>query len=164
MYKIKELLFFFHFEFPLIFNFNFKLLNIPKLGHRKRLLSSLGILKQKIARHSVRSMTEMYINNDAFNEEKNNRSPASKDRLKTVTFADSLENTKNNTQIYENDNLKNELKIIEDKTVKKLPNYSKYLKDYKSANQLCKHNSEMLQIKGFNYNVQVNLRASKVTI
>lgn len=160
-----------------------KLLNIPKLGHRKRLLNSLGLLKPKLlrnsSRQSIRSIGDLYNTNDrdsaTLADIVNNRSTTSTPtmRSKTVTFAEQILAEKDSkilaNLIYENCDTSNsnnnsgneeEIKIneVEDLSLtskKQQLNCSKYLKDYKLSNQLWKHDTELLQTKGCNYSVQV---------
>jgi hypothetical protein len=157
---------------------SFKLLNIPKLGHRKRLLNSLGMLKPKFSRnssrHSVRSIPEIYSTcKDSITDVTNSRSNASTPtiRPKTVTFAEKILSEKDNKSLTDliyhncdtsNSSYEDEFKInsVEDSSLvkKQILNYSKYLKDFKTNNQIWKHDPQLLETTGCNYNVQVILQ------
>jgi hypothetical protein len=160
--------------------FSFKLLNIPKLGHRKRLLNSLGMLKPKLSRnssrHSVKSIPERYSTckdsisiTDATNSRSNASTPTI--RPKTVTFAEKILSEKDNKSLTDliyhncdtsNSSYEDELKInsVEDSSLvkKQILNYSKYLKDFKTNNQIWKIDPKLLETTGCNYNVQVLLQ------
>ena len=130
-------------------------------------------LSRNSSRHSVRSIPEIYSSckesltlADLINNRSNASTPSA--RSKTVTFAGNVLSQKDNKSltnlIYHNcdtSNSSNEedvkIESVEDSSVvkKQVLNYSKYLKDYKTNNQIWKHEPILLQTTGCNYNVQV---------
>jgi hypothetical protein len=117
------------------------------------MLNSLGLIKAKInrqnSRQSIKSNdTSEYTSLFESCTEKSDSSSSTLttvNRVKSVTFADQLENICETV----------EEEKIKDLSLKKQSNYSKYLKNFKSAKQIWKHEPEILIEKGCNYSAKV---------